>query len=98
MAGTTLSLQDDTVPTVFPDIWSGIEVESSYDAPMTVVSIGIKGPYSYASYQQHMEQLRVADLAPRVYSCCSPRRFSTIHPYPGCSKLVTQHSFSLADG
>jgi len=27
----------------FPDIWSGIEVEC-YDAPMTVVSIGIKWP------------------------------------------------------
>jgi len=36
---------------------------------MTVVSIGIKVPYSYASYQQHMEQLREWVPAPRVYSC-----------------------------
>lgn len=78
----TLSLQDDTVPTVSPDIWSGIEVESSYDAPMTVVSIGIKGPYSYASYQQHMEQLREWLTQHPGYTVIgSPRRFFYDSPF-----------------
>lgn len=44
-------------PDVNPkQIAQGIRVEDI--APMSVVSIGVQGNYSYVSYQQHVEQLR----------------------------------------
>ena len=37
-------------------IAQGIKVKDH--APMTVVSVGIQGDYSYTNYQQHLKQLR----------------------------------------
>ena len=58
----------------------GIKVEDH--APTTVVSIGIKGPYSYASYQEHLEQLREWLTQHPGYTVIGPpRRFFYDSPF-----------------
>jgi effector-binding domain-containing protein len=50
--------------------------------PMTVVSIGIQGNYSYASYQQHLEQLREWLAQHSDYTVAGPpRRFFYDSPF-----------------
>lgn len=59
---------------------TGIKVEDH--APMTVISIGIKGPYSYASYQQNIEQLREWLIQHPEYTVAGlPRRFFYDSPF-----------------
>jgi len=59
---------------------TGIKVENH--APMTIVSIGIKGPYNYASYQQHIEQLREWLAQHSEYTVAGlPRRFFYDSPF-----------------
>jgi hypothetical protein len=61
-------------------IAQGIEVEDS--APMMVVSLGLQGNYSYASYQQHVDQLRDWLAQHPEYSVAgSPRRFFYDSPF-----------------
>ncbi len=58
----------------------GIRVEDT--AAMTVVSIGVQGSYSYASYQQHIQQLHnwlIQHPAYRVVG--APRRFFYDSPF-----------------
>ena len=58
----------------------GINVEDH--APMTVVSIGIKGPYSYAIYQHYLEQLREWLTQHPGYTVAGlPRRFFYDSPF-----------------
>ena len=55
-------------------IAQGIKVE--YHEPMLVVSVGIQGPYSYASYQQNLERLHSWLVQHPDYEVAgSPRRF-----------------------
>lgn len=61
-------------------IAQGIKVEDH--APMMVVSIGIQGAYSYASYQQHLEQLRQWLAQHQNYTVTgSPRCFFYDSPF-----------------
>lgn len=61
-------------------IAQGIKVENH--PPMMVVSIGIQGTYTYASYQQHLEQLREwLDHHPVYKVAGSPRRFFYDSPF-----------------
>jgi hypothetical protein len=58
----------------------GIKVEDH--APMSVVSIGLQGPYSYASYQQHLDQLREWLAQHSGYAVAGlPRRFFYDSPF-----------------
>ena len=68
-------------PNIHPQqIAQGIKVEDH--APMTVVSIGIQGSYSYTTYQPNLEQLR-SWLAqhPNYTVAGSPRRFFYDSPF-----------------
>jgi len=68
-------------PDVDPkQIAQGIRVEDT--PPMTVVSIGVQGNYSYVSYQQHVEQLRDwLSQHPDYKVDGSPRRFFYDSPF-----------------
>lgn len=61
-------------------IAEGIKVEDN--APMTVVSLGIRGDYSYTSYQQHIDHLRDWLAQHPEYTVAgSPRRFFYDSPF-----------------
>lgn len=61
-------------------IAQGIKVEDH--GPMMVVSIGIQGTYTYASYQQHLEQLRDWLAQHPGYTVAgTPRRFFYDSPF-----------------
>ncbi len=58
------------------------EIKVEDHGPITVVSIGIRGPYSYASYQQHLEQLgQWLDQHPSYTVAGPPRRFFYDSPF-----------------
>lgn len=58
----------------------GIKIENN--PSMTVVSLGIQGNYSYASYQEHIEQLRNWLAQHPEYTVAgSPRRFFYDSPF-----------------
>ncbi len=61
-------------------IAQGIKVENN--VPMTVVSLGIQGDYSYASYQQNIDQLRDWLAQHLEYEVAGPpRRFFYDSPF-----------------
>lgn len=66
---------------IYPDqIAQDIQVEEI--APMTVVSLGLKGSYDYKSYQQSIERLRNwLAQHPEYTKVGSPRRFFYDAPY-----------------
>jgi effector-binding domain-containing protein len=67
----------DTYP---KEIAQDIQVEDI--APMTVVSLGLKGSYDYSSYQQNIERLRHwLTQHPEYAVVGSPRRFFYDAPY-----------------
>lgn len=58
------------------------EIKVKDSAPMTVISVGIQGPYSYASYQQRLEQLsHWLAQHPDYQVAGPPRRFFYDSPF-----------------
>lgn len=58
------------------------EIRVKDSAPMTVISVGIQGPYSYASYQQGLEQLSHWLAQYPAYQVAGPpRRFFYDSPF-----------------
>lgn len=58
----------------------GIQVEDH--PPMTVVSIGVRGPYTFSSYQQNLKQLNVwLQQHPNYTMSGAPRRFFYDSPF-----------------
>lgn len=66
---------------IYPqEIAQNIQVEDI--APMTVLSLGLKGEYSYQSYQESLERLQSwLDQHPEYAVAGSPRRFFYDGPY-----------------